>query len=227
MNVDHIKDEEVPSDFSTGDRLDLIFARQHHLTLKYIPIETSNGLRHSQDCPVNLDDRFGQAQLKDMFWRVTEELTEAVDAYRRHAELINHTLEELSDALHFLVEAYLLSDITPIQVAQSVLLSDKDQFATDKLELIYPAKGSDEMGRLDFYCYQVIHQIGCASNCLKQRPWKQTHQLVDKKAYRRSLLPALPALLAAFRICGLTADETFRMYWKKSLVNTFRIRSNY
>ena len=227
MNVDDFKDDVVPTDFSKMDMLDYIFARQHALYEKYLPIETANGLRYSQDCPVNLHDRFGQAQLKDMFWRVTEELTEAIDAARIHRHIPNHTLEELADALHFLVEALLLSGITPTDIVRYIVSVGEDRpIKTDKLLLIYPS-GAVYDARLEQYVYEVIHAIGCAGNFLKQRPWKQSHFQVDVPKYREALMPALPALMLCFRYCSLEPEQVFAMYWKKSEVNKFRMRSNY
>jgi len=218
MNVDDISGDVIPTNFSEQDRLDLIFARQHSLMEKYIPIEVKNGLCHTQDCPVDIHDRHGQARLKDFFWRATEELTEACEAYRIHPELKNHVLEELADALHFIVEAHLLAGITSDQII------DVDPDEEDKLVVLCNwAEGDD----LEPGCFEVIYLIGCASNCLKQRPWKQTHQLVDVPRFFSHMKGTIPALISVFVHMGLDADQIFRMYWKKSEVNKFRQRSNY
>ena len=217
MNVDDIKEDVVPTNFTpASDRLDYIFRRQHELFEKYVEIEATNGLCYTKDCPVDIHDRFGQARLKDYFWRVTEELTEAIDAARVHGHIPNHTIEELSDALHFLVEAYLLAGFT----------AEYWQQPTDKLRYMVI---SAERGyaTLEAAAYEVIHVIGCASNCLKQRPWKCTHQLVDIPKFRDLLGEALPALVACFVYCGLNEDEIITIYFKKSEVNNFRMRSNY
>ena len=125
MNVDDIKGDVIPTDFSKLDRLDLIFMRQHALMAKYIPIEVANDLCHTTDCPVDLNDKFGQARLKDFFWRTTEELTESCEANRIHPELRNHVLEELADALHFLVETNLLAGINPLAYCRPDILKDE------------------------------------------------------------------------------------------------------
>lgn len=216
MNVDDITSDVIPTDFSEKDRLDLIFERQHALSQRYIPIEVKNKLRHTTDCPVDLHDRHGQAQLKDFFWRVTEELTEACEANRVHPDLKSHVLEELADALHFLVEAHLLAGIKPGEVLEEF----------GECKLISMVEWADEIA-LEPGCFEVIYLIGAASNCLKQRPWKQTHQLVDVPKFMSYLKGTIPALIAVFVNEGLDADEIFRMYWKKSEVNKFRQRSNY
>ncbi len=218
MNIDDILNEAIPTDFVEKDRLDLIFERQHRLALNYRDIELRNGLSYTGDMPVDLNDRFGQAKLKDFFWRVTEELTEAIDARRNHPHLPAHTFEELSDALHFLVEAYLLAGIPASY--WSVPNDNRDKLE-DLARFAYPF-ATFEQG-----VYEVIHSIGCASNCLKQRPWKTTHQLVDVGKFTNFLVKALPQLIGCFVYLGIDATAIFTVYWRKSEVNKFRIRSNY
>jgi len=223
MNVDDIKSEVIPTDFSVHDKLDLIFMRQHYLTEKYLPIEKSNGLRWTSDVPVNLNDKFGQALLKDYFWRVTEELTEAVQAQTDHPDIKNHVLEELADATHFLVETYILAGVGPVDLVGETVTKRKYQ-GEDKLDHFFVGP---KTVNLILGSYHVIHLLGCASNCLKQRPWKITHQLIDKGQFLKFLKPAMWELMSIFRFLGLTPDEVFAMYWKKSEVNKFRQRSNY
>lgn len=57
----------------------------------------------TEDCPVNLDDKRGQARIKDFSWRITEEIGEALDAMENESALL-HFHEELVDGLHFLTE---------------------------------------------------------------------------------------------------------------------------
>lgn len=215
MNVDDIKSNVIPTDFNEYDRLDLIFQRQHALMEKYLLIEIRNDLCHTQDCPVDLNDKFGQARLKDFFWRITEELGEACEANRIHPELKNHVLEELADALHFLVEMYLLAGVKPSHWGgESCRLETMVQASCDGVDL--------ETG-----CFEITYYLGVASNCLKNRPWKQNHQLTDTLKFMMNLRMCLPLLIDVFVSQGLNADEIFRMYWKKSEVNKFRQRSNY
>ena len=75
MNINHATVEEF-----TGDKLQAIFTRQKSLMDKYHDIELRSGLLQTEDCPVNLDDKRGQARIKDFSWRVTEERGEALDA---------------------------------------------------------------------------------------------------------------------------------------------------
>ncbi len=216
MNVDDIKGDVIPTDFSEHDRLELIFMRQHALMSKYIPIEVSNKLCHTESCPVDLHDKFGQARLKDFFWRVTEELGESVEAFRIHPELRNHMLEELADAMHFLVEVNLLAG-----------LNYHEYGTPEECRLEGLAKASCDGVDIETGCFEVIYYLTLASNCLKNRPWKMNHQLADVRKFQGYLRKCLPLLIDVFVSQGMSADEIFRMYWKKSEVNKFRQRSNY
>lgn len=221
MNVDDFN--EVPTDFSVKDRLDQIFERQHELMQKYIPIEVSNGLCHTTDCPVDIHSRFGQARLKDFFWRCTEELTEAAEAQLVHRHLTSHAREELADALHFLVEACLLAGITPQKLCHKVATTD------DALIEICRFMGTNlAIGRsFEEMCWSVTYDLGCASNCLKNRPWKKDQKLVDVDRFETYLKHAFHQMILLFVYVGMTPDEIFAMYFRKSEVNKFRQRSNY
>lgn len=222
MNVDDIKDSMIPTDFSERDRLGWIFYRQHELMGKYRKIEKHNGLCWTDDCPVNLNDRFGQARLKDFFWRVTEELTEAVAAEDEHPDIEAHQLEELADALHFLTEAMLLAGITPGLIVGNHLSMD-----TSGEDLLAVMCGVLQTQKPSYAPYSVIHEIGCASNCLKQRPWKTTHQLVDREKFTNHMTAAYWRMIQLFVASGLSPDDIYAIYMKKSEVNKFRQRSGY
>lgn len=215
MNVDDILSDQIPTDFTTKDRLAMMFERQHELAKKYVPLEKKNGLLQTEDMPVNLDDRHGQARLKDFFWRITEELTEAVEARRDHAHLPQHCLEEIIDALHFMIEALLLSGIGANDLGGNSLEQSVSFYI---IQAPLP---------LERVCWETVQKIGDASNCLKQRPWKQTHQLTDKEKFKNNLVAAFHQLIYVCAIAGMSADDIFRFYWKKSEVNKFRQRSNY
>lgn len=219
MNVDDIN--EVPVDFSKRDRLGQIFDRQHSLMEKYIPIEVRNGLCLTQSCPVDLHDRFGQARLKDFFWRCTEELTEACEAAIIHNDIPSHTKEELADALHFLVEACLLADLTGDRLFFGLEPDALVELHEIQQNALHPNSTIDSL------CFDVIYYLGCASNCLKNRPWKQNHQLVDTDKFYAYLREAFFRMIRVFAFVGMDADHIFNMYYRKSEVNKFRQRSNY
>lgn len=221
MNITHAIKEEV-----TGDRLCAIFNRQKELMDKYHYIEERSGLLQTSDCPVNLDDKRGQARLKDFSWRVTEELGEALDARSDN----DHFEEELVDGLHFLSEMTILAGQDPEGIA--TWAAEAYGFGSynstkDHLEYIYDM-ASHVYRDLDFdsKVTKFIENIGMACNCLKNKPWKQSNMITDRAMYYRRLSMVWVSYLS---IMGstMTVDDIVDIYFKKSQVNKFRQRSNY
>ena len=79
MNIKDVQDvTEYPE---PEDIIPNIFKMQHHLMHKeggYDQIESMIGLKQTEDVPVDIQSKQGQARLKDFSWRTTEELTEAM-----------------------------------------------------------------------------------------------------------------------------------------------------
>lgn len=217
MNINHATDETVQ-----GDKLKAIFDRQKSLMEKYHDIEANSGLLQTPDCPVNLDDKRGQARIKDFSWRVTEELGEALDARSN----TDHYQEELIDGLHFLTELTVLAGkdyntIIPPHIAL---------FHPDRLEDLVEA-GKDNIiskgGNLDFWVSKFIEQLAMMCNCLKNKPWKQSQMKTDKEAFYSRLLEAWCCYVTILVVSGMNAEDIANIYLKKSQVNQFRQRSNY
>lgn len=197
----NITDVESPGEYPKNLLLG-IFDHQRELMKKYHGIEHGNGLLQTQDVPVDIDCRFGQARLKDFAWRVTEELAEATGTSQIGDP---HYKEELIDALHFLVELCILADNIPS--------TDMD---LDSLIVQY---GVSE--------YTIIEQLGLAMNCLKNKPWKQTHMLTDVARFKLHLGKAFQALVSLLHFNGLNSYDIYDLYFKKNRVNHFRQDSKY
>lgn len=208
MNITHAVHEEV-----RGDRLEAIFQRQRELWSKYHPIEVKSGLRITEDCPVNLDDRRGQFQIKDYAWRVMEEVGEAIDAMSQDRE---HFHEELIDGLHFLTELTIMAGYTP---------QDLTRHLTDPGDLLQKliAQGDSEEEFAEKVTY-LVEQLGMMCNCLKNKPWKQSMMTTDRGAFTSHLRLVW---IAYINLIGLPADDITDIYLRKSQVNQFRQRSNY
>ena len=237
MNITHAIEENV-----SGDMLEAIFGRQKELMIKYHDIELRSGLMQTEDCPVNLDDKRGQARIKDYSWRVTEELGEALDA--RMQDDLPHFKEELIDGLHFLTELSILSGIGVNNIIKNGIdyweEREGNNWASgalwdsivgkshgDKLKcLIYLASYLYE----DFYIEErissFIMHIGMTCNCLKNKPWKQSNMITDKEAFYKSL-GATWISYVSILIITMDAEEICDTYLRKSQVNKFRQRSNY
>ena len=236
MNVDDVDDAVVPE---TSCRLGAIFNRQHELMEKYGLIEWDDEMKTSIiTTPIHLDDKYGQMKLKDFAWRITEELTEATEALSIHPGLPQHWLEELSDAYHFLIELTLISGLDTQWLYDGIIKRtnhEETQFneicgLTNCLEIcsVWIAPGNfQEYTTPRQYVYEVIQELGNAMNCLKQKPWKQTHIITDKEKFKKHMLLTHINFFRLINLTKLTADEWYRMYYKKSEVNKFRQRSNY
>lgn len=203
MNINNF---EGPDEYPV-DLLADIFDKQRKLAHKYHPIEKKNGFWVGDKLEINLDDSKGQARVKDFSWRITEELMESLEA--ANAQDYTHTIEELSDALHFMVELCIICDMPPYRF--SFYFSE----SMPKVTL--------NEGMLD-----VIYHLGLACNCLKNKPWKQTQMLTDVVKFKSYIAKAFDSLLECFRLAGIKdEEEVYDLYFKKNKVNQFRQQSNY
>ena len=217
MNINHATVEEF-----TGDKLQAIFTRQKSLMDKYHDIELKSGLMQTGDCPVNLDDKRGQARIKDFSWRVTEELGEALDAKATK----DHYQEELIDGLHFLTELTILAG----KDYHNLLPGGTALYSKDRLEdLVENAKEciSQNGDNLNYWVSKFIENLGMMCNCLKNKPWKQSMMKTDQEAFYNRLTNVWVCYITILVVSGMNAQDIANIYLKKSQVNQFRQRSNY
>lgn len=217
MNINHATVEEF-----TGDKLQAIFTRQKSLMDKYHDIELRSGLLQTEDCPVNLDDKRGQARIKDFSWRVTEELGEALDAKATK----DHYQEELIDGLHFLTELTILAG----KDYHNLLPEGTALYSKDRLEdLVKNAKEYISLNgnNLNYWVSKFIENLGMMCNCLKNKPWKQSMMKTDRNVFYGRLADVWVLYITILVVSGMNADSIVITYLKKSQVNKFRIRSAY
>lgn len=212
------------------DKFEAIFARQRELMEKYHHIEVASGLLQTEDCPVNLHSKEGQARLKDFSWRVTEELAEAMESYR--AGDIEHFHEELVDALHFLVEQHILSGLSPQDYISDILGAPREMDSKCSMDILWAEVSSQDieiehLKRVDYMMMTLIETIGLAMNCLKNKPWKQSHILTDISKFKELMVVAMYRYILLMKGLGLSAEDVYNLYFRKSEVNKFRQRSNY
>lgn len=205
-NVNDFECKEYPQDL-----LGSIFSYQHELALKYIPIEQKNGLCLYDQIPADIDNAKAQARIKDMSWRAVEEVAEAYEAYENGEEV--HFLEELADALHFLIEKYLLCGFRPKY----------------SLEWYFQSVGTGipNTDRMDSYVGQFCIACGLTCNCLKNKPWKQSQILTDTEKFKKLLEAEFGQFIILCSRAGFTPTTLYNMYMRKNQVNQFRQRSNY
>jgi len=226
MNVKDVEVIEVNK--SEIDMLDFIFVQQHKLAMSYIEIEALNNPWVSRKIPVLIDSPHGQVRLKDFMWRVTEELAEAQEACTYPFKESVHMIEELADAFHFLVELAILSDIRSQDIFLFCTHPSKEMIK-DSLDYIFfnVEKKSQSGGSVAWCFWAIVKNLGLAANCLKQKPWKQTHQLTDRNLYKEYILKTFLEFFSMCKTFDMTSEDLFNIYFKKNKVNQFRIRSKY
>ncbi|MCU7521963.1 MAG: hypothetical protein HF312_17240 [Ignavibacteria bacterium] len=222
MNVNDFKaPEQLPE-----DTLIAIFKHQHDLAGKYLDIEEANGLLQTRDIPVNIHDKLGQARIKDEFWRVTEEVCEALEALDE--EDLPHFHEELADAMHFFVEACVLSNFMEFGV--EIHNGNKDTLYNLFWES-HEVQPQFEEQVNPFYIHRkamcFIKELGLAANCLKNKPWKQSHVHTDEAKYRNIMSKAFRRFIDLCKASGFSWDGLYNMYMCKYEVNKFRQNSGY
>lgn len=210
MNITHAKKETT-----NKESLRAIFDRQKELMEKYHDIEFRSGLMQTEDCPVNLDDKRGQARIKDFAWRITEEIGEALDAIENESgeSALLHFHEELVDGLHFLTEMTILTGY------------DLPEYTTLK-DLIEEGSYRDCYTLNDLVSDHVMY-LGMMCNCLKNKPWKQSMMRTNKENFYKHLKLVWSNYIAILTSQDLTEEEITDLYLRKSQVNQFRVRSNY
>ena len=212
MNIFDVSEVEKPED---ENYLRAIFDRQLHLHEKYKPIEHASGIGLAliKNRPFDINDKIWQYVIKDFCWRVVEELaecTEAIDKARNakmgsnlHELETNHAIEEAIDALHFYTELLIMTEIQWEKIMNF-----------ESRPVISPI-------------ILIIDQMGLACNCLKNKPWKQTHIITDEQRFFDHLIKGYIYLFNYLRSFSLSLEEIYVFYMKKSEVNKFRQRSNY
>lgn len=176
-----------------------IFEKQKELKFMYEPEAKELFDNFDIDC---FED---QELFKKYCWRITEELTEALEAHFKDGK--DHIQEELIDAMNFSIELMLLYGW------------DYRQFDP----ILSPCFGSGIINQVG----STIYCLGLTANCLKNRQWRRSQYLVDLLIFERRFKEFLAGgykLLRQF----FESDEEIRQAWSlKYQVNLFRIQSNY
>ena len=111
----------------------------------------------------------------------------------------------------------------------------------EKYELIEARNGaivvlSDSRGEIDDrevqmrlkdLAYRTIEELSEATNCLKNKPWKNDMVKTDRAHFYEEIADALHFFVEFCVTAGITAETLFDLYFRKHQVNQFRQRSNY
>lgn len=77
------------------------------------------------------------------------------------------------------------------------------------------------------YCWEISYHLSVARNFLKNKPWKQTGEMTDEKAYQSEVVIGFIEYLGYLKFVGMDAQSAYVLRFKKHLVNVFRQTSNY
>lgn len=223
MNIDDVvKEIEIPE----GPIIVAIFNHHQKLMEKYDIIERKNGY-YVPKPPHSLEDTKVQQRIKDMFWRVTEELAEAIETIPLEFKLagwvecwdtepqVRHFFEELSDALHFLTEASILAGLNPMRIVFSNLLDSNARFRALSLPTVI-SRVTD-----------IILNMGLTANTLKNKPWKLTQVSTDVAKFEDQLVEVWTSFIDLWNYLKCNQKHVYIFYAKKNLVNQWRQKTNY
>ena len=77
------------------------------------------------------------------------------------------------------------------------------------------------------FLWDITYHFQIARNTLKNKPWKQTEMLTDEVAYEKHMKQGTISLFKFMYFVGLKPNSIYEIYYKKNMVNKFRIESNY
>jgi hypothetical protein len=230
MNIDNVNEEgiEIPK----GSIIVAIFEHQEKLRQKYDVIERKNGMNIPEQ-PWHIDDSAVQYRIKDMFWRTTEEIAEAIDAagsyfdnnvsmtwcdkWNEDAKL-RHFFEELADALHFLTEASILANLDPTCLEIFISITAREGI---------PNFIKLNTTGIKSYCADFIYALGITANSLKNKPWKVTQMSTDVAVFLSLLEVAWIEFFNLWRQLGCSQVDMYKLYHRKMQVNTWRQNTQY
>ena len=184
--------------------LDFIQEKQMEIMFKYEPSEKE--VFENFDIDVYED----QETFKKYCWRITEEITEALE----DMEHPQHFKEEITDAFNFLLELYSLYGwkVSDLGTIFSEGYDDPPEFV---------GKITKELS-LD-----AITSIGLTANLLKNRKWRQSQYLVDLYIFEKRFKDIWNRFEYLVYWSGISKEELFDQWSLKYQVNEFRINTKY
>lgn len=81
--------------------------------------------------------------------------------------------------------------------------------------------------RIKDFMWRITEELGEAANTLKNKPWKNTHMLVDETHFLEEIVDAMHFFIELLIMIGFTPETAATMYLDKNAVNHFRQGSNY
>jgi len=184
--------------------IDFIQDKQMEIMFQYEPSERE--VFENFDIDVYED----QETFKKYCWRITEEITEALE----DMEHPQHFKEEITDAFNFLVELYSL---------YGWKMSDLGTIFQEG----YPDPPEFNKRISEDFSLKVIKAIGLSANLLKNRKWRQSQYLVDLLVFEKRFKDIWLWFEYLVYWSGISKEDLFDEWSKKYQVNIFRLDSKY
>lgn len=192
-----------------------IFQRQKELFERFMLIEKLD----YKDFDINC--LWDQQLLKDFLQiRFIEELTEATMDTNHY----DHFEEEITDALNFLVEAYIIYGwneknldlwLDPSKEFNSIVSIDENGLMTYNPMI------------LNYYLWKTVEQVGRTCNLLKNRLWKESQYLVDLYLFEPNFKEIWNCFNQVCRLVGINKRRLWELWSLKYQVNLMRIETKY
>ena len=119
----------------------------------------------------------------------------------------------------FAAQEGLMTKYHDIEFKRGALVVDPDKFGDLDLRFV--------QWRIKDLAFRTIEELTEATNCLKNKPWKQSEVSTDAVHFYEELADALHFLTELFITAGMSAEDLAKMYHRKHAVNEFRQRSQY
>lgn len=87
--------------------------------------------------------------------------------------------------------------------------------------------GNNRRDIMKKYLWDITYYLQIARNTLKNKPWKQSEMTTDLNQYEYGISETTISFFKFLYFAGFTPESFYEIYYKKNMVNLFRIKSKY
>ena len=162
----------------------------------------------------DLDTFESQEVIRKYSWRITEEITEMLEAYYKDSQPgeKEHVYEEAIDAFNFFLELCNLVGYTP---------------ENPKARFLMPEETGKAYIDPEDCALLIVYRLGMVCNLLKSREWRRSQYLVDVYKFWPAFEELWYRFMKLFSVFGWNSQDVTRYYSLKYQVNLFRITTSY
>jgi len=198
------------------------FEHQFVLLMRFHEIEKQNVDVYETDSGAysfalsDFESHAGQKYLRELGWRIVEEVAEHLDARCREPDS-EKQYEEIADAFHFLIEFFIICGLT------------NQDFGSGKRDAMYEIRDEiiEQIGpeSPEEVWAIFIRELGMTLNVLNTRPHHLKVKPFDYPLFRSRLIRLLEVFLTAAFYAGVPVDRLIDDYFRKARINQQRIES--